>query len=402
MTPADRNRLTLIIGGAVIIALAAVWTHWFLQNYDRRERLVRGDVAAKARRNPYLAAERYLSRLGYRVDSIRGRGRLKSPPAEKGALVVHDAGPSLTVQDETRLMNWVAEGGHLVLVPRRVFDAEAVSARNNLYERFGVRLHSRRPETAASGGGPASVAAPDIVVAQREAADGAHRVAFDPALYLEHTGPAAYRALSGEHGVHMLAFRNGTGRVTVFSDNGFMLNERIGEYDHAWFLSDLLGSHEQVWFLTDASMPPLTDMMWRYAPEATLSGILLALLWLWRAGTIHGPRLRGRSRGRRDITEHLEAVAAYAWYRDPSRELMHRSRLVVEQQWRRRYPKLNRMDESYRCAWIADRVDMKEEAVRRALYASPDDEQSLIDDTAVQQKLVRFLSQRTDPIEERV
>lgn len=404
MTPAERNRWALVIGGVALMALAATWVLWFLDNYERRERTVRGDASAEARGNPYLAAQRYLSRLGYGVASMRGRGRLKSPPDRIGTLLVHDAGPSLPAENEARLLDWVAGGGHLVLVPRRVVDPETTAGWNHLYQRFGVRLHRRVAEPGEEDEPePEPVVpdeAPDLVTVEVPEG-GAYRVAFDPALYLEDTAPEAQEVLAGERGAHMLGFEHGAGRVTVFSDNKFMLNERIGEHDHAWFVSDLVKDHDRAWFLTDTGMPPLTRMLWRHAPEASLSAILLGLLALWRAAVTHGPRLGAGTRVRRDLIEHLEAAAAFAWYRDPDRALLQRGRTALERQWRRRHPGLHRMDEVDRCAWIAARSGLTEDAVRRALLEPPRDEQSLIEHTVAQQKLAGALSPRTETIEER-
>ena len=407
MTPADRNKWALVVAGLVLLALAGSGVYWFFDNYERREREVLSDPSREAVRNPYLAAERYLSRLGYEAETLRGRNRLKNPPAASGALVVHDAGPSLSPYEEEQLLNWVTGGGHLVLVPRRAWDEDTESSSNHLFDRFGVRLrHAANDSQSDDETGietPAVDGRRPVAIRRTDPASGSvqrYQVAFNPSRSLEDSSLVAEESVYGTRGIHMLAWTHGAGRLTVFSDNGFMLNDTIGDYDHAWFVSDLLQGHDRIWFLVDAAMPPLTSLMWRYIPEAVASAILLGLLWLWRAAATHGPRHRTRARVRRNVIEHLDAVAAFAWRHD-RRALIDRSRMLVETRWIRRHPRLNQLDEPSRCAWIAERTGLDPEHVRSALYASSTDEHSIIRSAALQQRLIGFLGGPADTVEEK-
>lgn len=395
MTPSARNRWTLLVGGGLFLVLVSAWIVWFLQNFERAERTVRSDMSTEARRNPYLAAERYLDRLGYTAETVRGREYLKAPPPYPGALVVSDPGPRLPPAEEGRLLDWVEAGGHMMLTPRRVWDDDTGTTGNGLLDRLGVRLHRRPIELDESDGSgePAETATASDdteTIAVGTASDGApNLVAFDKTLYLEDAAGTADWSVNGEHGAHALAWERGRGRITVLSGDRFMRNEQIGELDHAWFVSDLLKGHDQVWLLIDASVPPLGEWLWRHAPQAVVSFCLLVVVWLWYASRTHGPRRRPRHRVRRNILEHLGAAAAFSWQRDRGRDLLDGSRAAIETAWTRRHPKLEQMDRRARCEWIAQYTGLPVEEVAAALYEPPADEQGLIHVTDIQQRLIQ-------------
>lgn len=393
MATSASNRWILAFGASLLLALVGAWVYWFVQNFERGERTVRRGLSQEARGNPYLAAQRYLDRLGYAVETLRGREHLKTPPPYPGALVVSDPGPGLPPVEEAQLLDWVGAGGHLVLVPRRVWNEDTGSSGNGLLDRLGVRLHRRPYEPGDADGdeGGESRASREIVTVQTSAAGRPYLASFDGTRYLEDAGGTARWVLDGEHGAHVLRWKRDAGWITVLSDDGFLRNDRIGELDHAWLVSDLLQDHDQVWLLIDSSIPPLTTWLWRHAPQAVVSLGLLVILWLWRASLTHGPRRRPRHRVRRNIIEHLAAAAAFSWQRDGGRGLLDGSRACIAAAWKRRYPGLARMDQRARCEWIADQTGLPAEQVAKALYEPPVDEQTLIRSTAVQQQLLDFL-----------
>lgn len=393
MAPSASNRWVLLFGASLFLVLVGAWVYWFAQNFERSERTVRSGLSEEARRNPYLAAQRYLDRLGFGVETLRGREHLKAPPSYPGALVVSDPGPGLPPEEEARLLDWVGAGGHLVLFPRRVWNEDTGSSGNGLLDRLGARLHRRPYESGNTDdeGGEDPQGRREIITVHTTADGRPYLASFDGTRYLEDAAGTARQSLAGAHGAHVLRWKRGTGWITVLSDDGFIRNDRIGDLDHAWLVSDLLQDHDQVWLLIDSSIPPLTAWLWRHAPQVVVSLGLLVLLWLWRASLTHGPRRRPRHRVRRNIIEHLAAAAAFSWQRDGGRELLDGSRACIETAWKRRHPALARLDQRGRCEWIADHTGLPAEQVAKALYEPAADEPALIHSTALQQQLLDFL-----------
>ncbi len=393
MNPATSNRVALWIGG-LILALACAWgLYWFVENFERSERQVRTQQSPEARRNPFLAAERYLARLGVEAQSLSGRKWLTQPPGERGVLFVNYPGPSLPTEREERLLQWVEEGGQLVLVARQLWDDENETSGNSLLDLLGARLYrvdaQEDDETPRGDTDPVRIQ----LEGQGDTAESPSlEVAFGSDRVLDDRDEDASWWLTGDQGYHLLEWRWGEGSITVLSDSGWMSNDALGERDHAWFLSYLVGDQQEVWLLYSSNMPSLLTLLWRNVPYlvVSLSGSLLLLVW-WLTRR-SGPRLTRRDNIRRNLLEHLQAVAGYAWRTDRAGSLFAASQAHVETRWRRRHPRLERLEPPARCTWIAGKTGLDGKLVLEALYATPKDEQALIRVSAVQQKLMKHLS----------
>ena len=106
---ANRYYLGLIM---ICMLAAMLWGgFWFMENFERHSEQLRSGYSEAARRNPWLAMEHFLQRLGLQVESLSGREYLYSPPAQPGVLLVRDLGPSLSLEQEQRLLAWPCDLG---------------------------------------------------------------------------------------------------------------------------------------------------------------------------------------------------------------------------------------------------------------------------------------------------
>ncbi len=394
------------IGITVLVLLAGLvgWgVYWFLSNYERQYREVRVGVSPEARRNPFLAAERFLRQLGLDAESVAGREYLLRPPAETGVLLVNRLSPDLSPDHEEALLAWMEGGGHLIVTAHREWDEDGERAGNPLLERYGVRLRiqlpSEEPEASQEGeDGKDSEDSKDecepcdpLTVAFPGHRDGV-RVAFQNGRWLEETTDLADWAVEREDGAHLLQFRIGQGRLTVLSDHQYLVNDHIGEQDHALFLALLTEGERRVWLLYSSRMPSLFTLLWRAAPYLMLSVLVLAGLWLWSQTLRTGPLLRRETRVRRNLLEHLDAAANYAWQTDRAGGMFQTSQKVLEQGWRRRHPGLDRLEQTQRCEKIAELAGIAGPAVEAALYGRVEKEQAFIRASAVQQELLTGIS----------
>lgn len=267
-----------------------------------------------ARTNPMLAAERTLERLGHEVETTLFLGEL---PAVDALLVLRQSGRFLSPFDVQRLLGWVEQGGHLVvLLPGGAFEEEI---ENDLEEeRFAnplldalqldVRLDAdaEREVQVDFGRGLRSI-------------EFAGRLSFaDPnALSDVDTGdPMLARVLGLEHGF---------GRVTLFADDEWALNKEFGELDHPYLLDDLAsfdGERREVRFVLGERPPGLLALLWEHGWAAIVaSGALLALA-LWRNAFAAGPKLGELPRERRDFSEHVRASGEFLWRLHKSERLL--------------------------------------------------------------------------------
>ena len=89
-TRADPARLVVLGLSLIGLALAGAW---FLRNFERGTYEIEEHASAAARRNPFLAAELFLRRLGNQVTAMPGRDPLRDLPPAGDILVVKGLGP---------------------------------------------------------------------------------------------------------------------------------------------------------------------------------------------------------------------------------------------------------------------------------------------------------------------
>jgi hypothetical protein len=361
--------LLIIVGGG--------FGYWLTNHYEYVTEQIRGNLGPEARRNPLLAAERYLSRLGIATESQSGRQLLVEPPARPGLLLVRDLGPPLPLSRVKSLLAWVERGGTLVVTPGSAFE-EGIG--HPLLDQFSVVMESDEFfETEEQDG----VTPPwrEVVL----------QVDFDAERWFSVDSDASYFASPDDVFSHLLQFSWGEGSVTFLSDSDFLTNKQIGEKDHALLLAYLAEDADQAWLLYDSQMPSLVTFLWRHAPYLLISFLLFTLVVVRGLQYTTGPLLSPRATRHRDLLEHLQAGAGFVWRHNPSVGLLETTRRAVEKRWLASHPTLQQLDQQARCDWLAKHTGMTAESIHRALYSKQGDTGQLIKITTNLQRLYAAL-----------
>ncbi|MCG8426415.1 MAG: hypothetical protein MI754_03555, partial [Chromatiales bacterium] len=144
------------------------------------------------------------------------------------------------------------------------------------------------------------------------------------------------------------------------------------------------------------AMPGLPALLWQRMPFVVAIGTLLLTLLGWRLFLYTGPKLNLAGQTRRNLLEHIDATAEFAWRVDRGQRLFEENRNVIEHAWRRRHPVLNALTVNKRCEWIGDKTGLTASAIERTLYGDVAKEQDFIKATAVLQRLTVGLRQKRD------
>lgn len=391
-----RNRLLWGLLAGLLMLLAGWAVQWFYANFEQRTREAVEGMSPAAKKNPLLAAERFLNRLGVATESLSGRDRLLNPPGQPGLLLVYRLGASLPAEREQALLGWVRRGGHLLVAPRQAWDEAAQTSGNRLLDSLGVQpdfLDSgpERSAVVASDALSNGAAEPAPVHFEMPGSDATLAVAFSGRRILHDSQGRAEWSVETEQGAHLLRYALGAGKITVMSDLQPFSNRSIGAHDHALLLAALAGEQRHAWLLYSSTMPVLPLLLWRQAPGLVVSSFTLVLLLLWSLTRYSGPRQRTTRPVRRNLMEHLGAAGRYLWRIDRAAGSFRRSQRVLEQAWRRRHPALGAMQRAARCQWIAKQTGLPAAAVEQALYGDCQGEQGFIQVTATQQRLAAQL-----------
>lgn len=406
----------IAISAAVALACVGI----FFACFEKREVSVFDPVSAEVRRNPYLALARVLERMGHDVslhDDVSAIDSLPTPPA---TVFLPRSRATLGEVRTQRLLDWVERGGHLVVVTYTVWedvpDAKPGEASERLksgrpdllLDRFGLRqrvapaeelaqdvaaaVTAQNDEDGAGGedGSEADDEAPklepptaeDIFKGEwmpwtRESAlaslgedDEPLELEFHSGYWWDDTQQRVRWSVDGKRGPHLVEVDHGAGVISALTSDDPLLNDSIGDAQHAEFLVRWLRHgrdgrvpiaifHSAVW----PSLWTLIERAW--LPAIVAAGLLLAA-WLWRSLVRFGPVLPEPALARRRWLEHLEAAGWFQWRQDRGAALLADLRADLARELSRRRPGLARLPEAERFERLAQAASLSREEVAHA------------------------------------
>lgn len=288
------RRLVLAI---VLVTALGGGLVWFLSNYDRVPVRQWTGFTGEARRNPYLALERLVQRLGGSARELRSVGQLGDVPPN-GVVLLPGRRDNLTDNDRRRLIAWVERGGHLVV------EAEPYGAPDPLLTTIGV-VRQRNAAKPAEG----RPAVPTFIWPGDARPVRATLHPFPPLAH-----PQATTALAWNGNNVLVVVPRGRGRVTAVSSLAFARNNAIGTADNAtfaWRMLDAPGT--QVAIFNRPQKLSLARWLLANAWPALAGAGALLLLWLVRIAPRFGPVAPDAPPARRRLLDHLLAVGRFHW-----------------------------------------------------------------------------------------
>ncbi len=319
---------------AGVAALLVLGAAWFLSAYERVPAKEWVGPTGEARRNPFLAAERFVERMGMPARPLRAFADLEALPAG-AVLIVPNRRQALDPRRIRSLLSWAEAGGHLIA------EAEAPGVADPLFDRLAVRRSPapRLPKPLAvemPGGERRNVSFHDAVALQPPA------------------GPLLLRAGTHET-VKLAVFRRGQGVVTVASSLQFARNAFIGTNDNALFLWELLDftPAREVGVYLNPERLSLWGFLKEHAAPVLGAGAALLALWLWHVGPRFGPVAPEAPPSRRRLLDHLRASGRYYWARGLRARLVGAAREAALRRVTRAHPDFATDSTASRAAHLA-------------------------------------------------
>jgi hypothetical protein len=309
----------------------------------------------KAKLDAYLAAERFLERYGYVVESKPGW-----PKLDRGVGMVVVPGSVLSTEAYVREMSaWIADGGHMLCLLDR---AESY---HDDWSRIGSSYEKDLPEPLAewletcgitvSDGGSTHTKADEALRIDGES----FKVEAESALSIKMDGGEAKAFGQVEYG---------SGLITVLTDARPLRNRRISDNDHAAFLLALVRESPfggKIVVVRDAALS-LGTLLWRHAWPVLAGLLALTVFWLWKNMPRFGPLRREEARSSmRDYDHHLEALGDFQWRLDKGSAMLRPLRESVIERAQRMSAATQRGIDLFE--WIAERAGITRERTERAM-----------------------------------
>jgi hypothetical protein len=341
------TRRTLSIIAAAACLMGAIWCYFNFERVTERDYV---GFSGEAARNPLLAFQRLVERMGLKTALTTRPADLES--AEAGAtLILARNRQGMAALRAERIQQWVAGGGHLIV------EAEPPDDPDPLLDVLGV-----------ARGEPSSREAAKPLDIRLPGAPAALRVVMPVMDLTNSVGSGAYSA-RGDGGAAVLDFAYGSGRVTVLASFAFMRNEHIGEHDHAafaWELVQLAPRTSAVLIATRFERPSLTEWLAREARWPLFAACALLVLWLWRISRRFGPVQPPAEPQRRRLLDHLRASGRFLWATHSAPRLLAAAREACLAKIARTRPGLAELPAAERSARLAQLTEIPREDIELA------------------------------------
>lgn len=474
-----RGIILAVILGAVVLAACG----WWISTHFERVAVTRDTPPEpEAQHNPYLALERFMTRMGRSIVSTGDVRTLdKLPP--HGVLILDRHHRAILGQERLKaLFDWVGKGGYLIVVPEDGDEPDPVMAYLHVHwdddaqgscddcrddtdvpgegaapasapaatpgpsaaagasaasgpaaspARAGAgallpaSMPASAPVLASAPGAPANSAAAsapraasapaaapatdtggddsgdaggDDASGNDEADDGDDDGADAPApprpktfpalipgatraqtIAMQYSGLApgdiqpVWEVLMDDNSAWLLDYRYGLGNVSlVASLDDVLSNDSIADYDHAEFFWKLLQHFQPtgpVTLMTHLPVPDLFDWLVDSAWAASLSGLVLLVLWLWQIAPRFGGTAPDLPPSRRELREHLNAVGRFVWRSEGLGRWLEVARTAFRERLAMRHPAIAAMSAHEQADALARLTALPREEILHALTA---------------------------------
>jgi hypothetical protein len=351
----------------LIVLAAAIFALWFLNTHERVSSEVYIGFHGEARINGHLAAQILLGELDVAAESRATLTPTQWLPDKADTIFIR-LSPSISIGEErTALMNWVSEGGSLILLP--AFDA--VLDNDAYLANLGFTLTEIDHEDAAEEDAAEAAEDDDDLVTDTEYALQIYSQDYRIAITDDAVG---VRVISDGDNIIVARSEWGNGLVTLLSSADYFTNAMLNTKDHARLFADIVAgefSPGTVWFIYETRFSSLWALIWRAAPYLLLGLAMAFFLWLWIAMPAFGPRVELLEVPRRSIIEHVKAAGIFVWRHDGSDALAGSVAQLLLHDAEVQHPGLGRLSVQRQAEAIARLTGMTPSAVLDVLHGQP-------------------------------
>ncbi len=328
-------------------------------HFEEKERGL--GYVGEAKRNPWLAAARFLELNDYQVVNQRGVMDLPGPDA----VLIVPAGALQSRGPAKHVLDWARRGGHLIYLAEGGDSFLDDWNTPDYKSPVNQELHPMAAELGITLKRDNSAARVQEVQLKRETYQVSlqEEIRFEVSADLRKpdilAGPPA--------GASLVSLRQGMGRVTLISHAHLLRNRYIDEGEHAALLLALVQQTGAgaVYFIK-AGRVSLWEMLLEHAWPVMLALVVLLVFWLWRVLPRFGPVRGLHQRRELRFVTHLEEAGAYFWQHRLTDALLEAPRQAVFAAARRR---ALRQEERHFHALVAAQSGLTEERVNEALSA---------------------------------
>ncbi|MCQ4258494.1 DUF4350 domain-containing protein [Stutzerimonas stutzeri] len=365
----SRRRIACLLLVAVLLAALLAYAASRATSYQE---VIKHGPAPQVRSAPYLAAEQFLAKQQRTIIRAESLATLAELQPEKQILLLLGERGEMTSKQTEQLLEWVAQGGHLVFVAERIWDERAASSGDLLLDALGLQQYETAGEESAEPARelPGADKGVELTRLYLENEDAPAYLAFDTGFHLYDADKKAHAWANSQGATHMLQLQHGAGLITALTDSWIWQNDRIGQYDHAWLLWYLTQDRE-VTFVYRTGHDSLAEQLLRHFPEALVALLLALAFTLWHLSHRQGPLIDSADRSRRQLEEHIRASADFLYRRAGQGQLLTGLQRDIAGKAQRRHAGFETLAREQQCRVLATFCSLPFETIDHAMRPPP-------------------------------
>ncbi|MEW9624507.1 DUF4350 domain-containing protein [Rhodanobacter geophilus] len=340
----------LLVGGLVLLG-AALLVSLFFASFQRRDVVEPTPPSGAAQTNPLFALEQALRDVGEPAASLATLDPRQMPLRPGDTVLVDADAGRIDTETAARLLAWVRQGGHLLLMPDAGARAPVFAA---------LDLLDPRPATFACS----------------RLGDGQKATSLcGPRFRLQPAAAKAVDAAIGDAGGGYLFARTalGRGHVSLLASFAPLERLRLKQVEAQRFAWRLLAPNRgrgQIYLVYALDGQPFLQLLATRGWPALLALALLLAAWMAMRSARFGPLLPAPAPHRRALLEHVQAAGEFLYRRDGGRSLHQLACQAVLARLRRRDPASARLNGEALYARLAERGGLDAAQVAQA-FQSP-------------------------------
>lgn len=413
------NKNTVLLASVALIILLVVCFFSLFESYTEEQTT---GWHESARRNPFLAAEKYLNSYGVNISSSFSLQKL-FPLNDLDTLFISSRGNIISDSQESKLIDWVNQGGHLIYTPTDFTTSqestylldwlEVEHLFNGYDEELDEPFEASETEEIPKGAleeqlntEPTDGEMYQEKLTRFTTGDGVDlTISFNDYYRLTHpsidnpdyqnrAGISLTQYVSSDNDIHLMEFSVGQGRITLITDDEIWQNTEIDLHDNAYLLSTLTKNSQVLRLIIGSDMPSLWILFWRHASELLISMSVLLVLWLCHVARRFTPAKEPPEMHRRSQGEHIHAIAQYHWQQGDPLALLDELREKVQRMAEVKITGFVRLDQSNQFKALSEISKIDPNKLLDAFFIDPKDESTFTQVTRHLQCLETLLRQR--------
>ena len=412
----NENNKSILTKVFIALVLTLLGLSYWLIDIQYKEIEINNGFDEVARKNPYLAAEMFLrqsrpqaSEPNKVIQSDSGLTLLDALPSTDDNIIMTGGRYSMSERRTNNLIKWMEDGGHLIVVGKKLYKEEIKSSGDLLLDHFNISVHpadlsvdeesenetqeSEDDEQTESKTPEEEEELPQTIgeiLAQTSNKNAMtcteHPILSSIPMWENHPDLNVYIQspnilshpdydklvfwASDGYGPQIMQLNVGLGDLTVLTDMSLWRNRQLACFDNAYLLEILTVHGQKTWLLYHQSMPGIMAILWDKNRTLVISAILILLFWLYSQTLRFGPLKTTNNLMRRNFMEHIEAAARYSWHSGQSEHMISALRIQILQSVSVRHGDFNEQTTKQQINLIGRLTDNDVTDIQAALFDS--------------------------------